>query len=313
MLTYSEHFTATHTKNLPCMFSVIGCVGAANVEHYTTNAPRHMELVFNNLEPRVRDLEQQRIAATAAAGISGAVGGLHVTCATDLGETPVKIRALEADTRLCIQCYEELRNKLKQTQAEVAQLTSALEQTNKNLILTQSTIIGLEERLRAQETMTQTGTLIWRVTSVRDKVAEAKAGRNTSIYSPSFYTHVNGYKMCARLYLNGDGLGRNTHLSVFFVMMRGNYDSLLRWPFRQKVTFLLLDQSQTEDKENIIDAFKPDPNSNSFKRPTSDMNIASGIPLFCPLTKVFSTESNYIKDDTLFLKMIVDSRDLVDI
>ncbi len=68
--------------------------------------------------------------------------------------------------------------------------------------------------------------------------------------------------MCARLYLNGDGMGKGTHLSLFFVVMKGNYDALLTWPFRQKVTLMLMDQN---NHEHIIDAFRPDPNSSSFR------------------------------------------------
>lgn len=41
--------------------------------------------------------------------------------------------------------------------------------------------------------------------------------------------------MCLRIYLNGDGTGRGTHLSLFFVVMKGPHDALLRWPFNQKV------------------------------------------------------------------------------
>uniref|UniRef100_A0A8C6XGE7 TNF receptor-associated factor n=1 Tax=Naja naja TaxID=35670 RepID=A0A8C6XGE7_NAJNA len=52
---------------------------------------------------------------------------------------------------------------------------------------------------------------------------------------PAFYTSKYGYKMCLRIYLNGDGTGRGTHLSLFFVVMKGPNDSLLRWPFNQKV------------------------------------------------------------------------------
>jgi hypothetical protein len=37
------------------------------------------------------------------------------------------------------------------------------------------------------------------------------------------------------LYLNGDGSGKKTHLSLFIVIMRGEYDALLPWPFRNKV------------------------------------------------------------------------------
>lgn len=116
--------------------------------------------------------------------------------------------------------------------------------------------------------------------------------------------------MCVRVYLNGDGNGRNTHLSLFFVILRGEFDALLRWPFRQKVTFVLIDQAASESKENVYDAFRPDPNSSSFKRPTSDMNIASGLPIFCPLGKLMSSDHEYIKDNTLFIKTIVDINDL---
>lgn len=53
--------------------------------------------------------------------------------------------------------------------------------------------------------------------------------------SSGFYSSKYGYKMCLRLYLNGDGTGRGTHLSLFFVVMRGRCDALLKWPFSQKV------------------------------------------------------------------------------
>lgn len=52
---------------------------------------------------------------------------------------------------------------------------------------------------------------------------------------PAFYTSKYGYKMCLRIYLNGDGTGRGSHLSLFFVVMRGLSDALLKWPFNQKV------------------------------------------------------------------------------
>ena len=56
-----------------------------------------------------------------------------------------------------------------------------------------------------------------------------------SLYSTPFYTCRHGYKMCARIYLNGDGLGKGTHLSFFFVIMCGPFDSVLTWPFNQRV------------------------------------------------------------------------------
>lgn len=48
--------------------------------------------------------------------------------------------------------------------------------------------------------------------------------------------------MCLRIYLNGDGTGRGTHLSLFFVVMRGHSDALLKWPFNQKVMLIRIRQ-----------------------------------------------------------------------
>lgn len=108
--------------------------------------------------------------------------------------------------------------------------------------------------------------------------------------------------MCARIYLNGDGQGRGTYISLFFVVMRGEYDAMLQWPFPSKITMKLLAQ---EGDAHIIEAFRPDPNSSSFRRPSSEMNIASGVPLFANQERVSS--GPYIKNDCIFVKVIVDT------
>lgn len=66
-----------------------------------------------------------------------------------------------------------------------------------------------------------------------------------------------------------------------------------------QVTLMLMDQGPL--KKHLGDAFKPDPNSSSFRRPVVEMNIASGCPLFVSQS-VLETGS-YIKDDTIFIKV----------
>jgi len=56
--------------------------------------------------------------------------------------------------------------------------------------------------------------------------------------------------MFVRAYLDGDGSGKSTHLSLFFVLARGNFDALLRWPFNQRVTMTLLDQVRQSASHN---------------------------------------------------------------
>ncbi|XP_035671213.1 TNF receptor-associated factor 3-like [Branchiostoma floridae] len=165
----------------------------------------------------------------------------------------------------------------------------------------------MDLRFQILETASFDGTLLWKIKDYTRRKHDATTGRTLSLYSQPFYTSRNGYKMCARVYLNGDGMGKGTHMSLFFVVMRGDYDALLPWPFRQKVTLMLLDQDQ--GRRHLSDTFRPDPTSSSFKRPTSDMNIASGCPLF--VSQAVVEGSPYLKDDTIFIKVIVETSDLV--
>ena len=145
------------------------------------------------------------------------------------------------------------------------------------------------------------GTFIWKIPEVQRRRGEARSGRTVSLYSAPFYTGRHGYKMCLRLYMDGDGSGKGTHLSFFLTLMRGEYDALLTWPFRQTVTLMLLDQDRQKD---IFQSFRPDPSSSSFQRPINEMNVASGCPKFAPLSIL--DNPSYVKDDTMFLKYQVD-------
>ena len=122
---------------------------------------------------------------------------------------------------------------------------------------------------------------LWKISDVEQHKQDAIAGRITSLYSPPFYTAKNGYKMCIRVYLNGDGMGHKTHLSLYFVLMKGEFDALLKWPFENKVSLILVDQNH---RKHLVQTFKPTPESSSFQRPISDMNVASGCPQFCKLS-----------------------------
>ena len=155
--------------------------------------------------------------------------------------------------------------------------------------------------LLALPTCTYNGCYIWRIPEIERHRRNAIDDRVTSIYSPPFYTDRNGYKMCMRAYLNGDGMGYKTHLSLFFVLMKGEFDSLLNWPFEYKITFILLNQAHGKDIEKI---FKPSVESNSFQRPLSYMNVASGCPQFAKLTVL--SDDDYVTGDVMFIKCIVD-------
>ena len=65
---------------------------------------------------------------------------------------------------------------------------------------------------------------------------------------------------------------------------------------------LSLDQNH---RKHIVQTFKPTPESSSFQRPQSDMNVASGCPQFTKLSTL--DDDNYVKDDVMYIKCIVDT------
>ena len=198
-----------------------------------------------------------------------------------------------------------VKRKLDTNQASVRRQGRRIESIEHTLALKNVTLAYLEKFVRQQEFSSYDGQLLWKISDYARRRNDAVTGQQVSFYSPRFYTSRRGYKMCARLYLNGDGTSLGTHISIFFVVMRGHYDALLRRPFRRKVTFMLLDQ---DNVEHVIHDFRPEPTSSSFQRPRRETSIASGCPMFCSLAGL--NNHAYVRDDTMFLKIIVDTSDL---
>ncbi|NXA81419.1 TRAF1 factor, partial [Thryothorus ludovicianus] len=313
-----SHSTSSANKD-GCCFSEVGCAFRGSKEkmkeHEKSAVGAHMLLLLQHM----RQLQ----------------GTLCSTARAAQGFPPQPELSLKNEFVLQQLVREkvisELENKLHVFENIVAVLNKEVESSNLEILafrrqseLDQNIIRGLElkiaelhrclsqkdvglsslhKSLLFSEQASYDGIFLWKITEVGRKLQDSVTGRTVSLYSPAFYTAKYGYKVCLRVYLNGDGAGKGTHMSLFFVVMKGDYDALLPWPFRHKVTFMLLDQN---NREHIIDAFRPDLTSASFQRPVNDMNVASGCPTFLPLAKLQSPKHAYVKEDTLFLKCIVE-------
>jgi hypothetical protein len=76
---------------------------------------------------------------------------------------------------------------------------------------------------------------------------------------------MSGYHMRLAVYPNGIDDGANTHMSLFIYLMKGNYDSILSWPFRggvevilhyggdQKVSCIINPPSNSEFRSRVLD------------------------------------------------------------
>ena len=164
--------------------------------------------------------------------------------------------------------------------------------------------LELELHFQASLFTTYDGMFLFRIPGVRENI---RVARNSDAYicSAPFYTGKNGYKMCIMVYLNGYGTGYKTHLSIFFVIMKGEYDPLLQWPFESKVSLILVDQGR---KKDLVQTFNPDPQSSSFQKPKTDMNDPKRFDEFATLSVLDDT--SYVKDDVMFIKVIVDTSNI---
>ena len=143
------------------------------------------------------------------------------------------------------------------------------------------------------------GKLTWKISDISLKLELARTDpAHVILYSPVFYTSQTGYKIRVKLYPAGDGIGKGTHMSIYFQIMKGPYDGLLTWPFKHRVSFELLDQYRLE---NVMDSFRPNPLLSSFKRPGNQPNSSPGCPLFVSLLDL--NKHGYLRDDTMFIRV----------
>ena len=144
----------------------------------------------------------------------------------------------------------------------------------------------------------------WRLDGFSEVLRKAKSGKEASIESAPFCRYGYKFKLCIEP--NGSGTGKNTHISVFLMIMKSEYDAILSWPFHKKVTFALVDQQENvNDRENIVLSFTSDPKRENFMRPVKEENTGFGLYKFISHKKL--RERRYIVDDTIFIQIGITS------
>ena len=156
--------------------------------------------------------------------------------------------------------------------------------------------------LQTLQATSYNGKYIWKIPDITRRRRDAVMGKTVSLYSAPFYTDRFGYRMCLRVYLDGDGSGKGRYISFFLIIMKGEYDALLEWPFQLTVTLTMINQ---KGSGNIVQSFKPNPSSVSFQRPKTDMNVDSGCPKFAALSVLDNPE--FIVDDVAFFQCVVNN------
>lgn len=181
---------------------------------------------------------------------------------------------------------------------------------------TQKVTRRLEEKVEAlqnqlekkgyKERVSNTTRFVWKINKFSDILKRAKAGLKGKLESDPFYTDTYGYKL--KLFLNPNGCwpnGWDTHMSVSIIVMKGEYDAILPWPFRNKVTITLIDQEEDPIKrQDVVYCVVPVKERN-FARPQKEENTGYGYPEFVSHEELRSRR--YLVEDSLFLQVDVGS------
>ena len=136
-------------------------------------------------------------------------------------------QAMDNKIETLIRQNSELSSEINRVKSEtVVKAESAIQHLQEGFA--EMTLALSVETLRATS---YNGVYTWKIPEIRRCRHEARTGQAVSLYSPPFYTSRDGYKLCLSLYLNGDGPARGSHLAFYITLMRGEFDSICKWPF----------------------------------------------------------------------------------
>ena len=208
---------------------------------------------------------------------------------------------------------------LDETRAQLSRLTQDQLANNKE---SREATRKLEEELRAlqRQMVMKVSTdedggntrFIWKITSFSECSRQAKEGVKNKIESNPFYTGCYGYKLKVIAYPCHIFVRPDPFLSISIVLMEGEYDDMLPWPFSKKITFTIIDQNEDlKERQNYTGYLCPSKQQfpgqvrEIFSERPGGNKMALEVMLWHFISyKVLKTRQ-YIVNDTLFLQVDV--------
>ena len=124
------------------------------------------------------------------------------------------------------------------------------------------------------------------------------ANRLNMNFSPSFYTSVNGYKVCARVNVSHKN---SDFLSLVLHLCKSENNDTLDWPFEGRISFLLVHPE--DPSKSISEVAQSLPNLEAFQKPV-DHNVNRKSYGFTEFVSLKHLE-NFVKDDCVVIRIDV--------
>ena len=201
--------------------------------------------------------------------------------------------------------------KLNSTQVQLNEQRVLLDETRVDLAETKAKLSLLSSPDGSKKSF------IWKV-KFSESFSQAKGGIREKIESDPFYTGSYGYKLKVfATYTKEIPRGRRRYFfppggldfSIGVILMEGEYDDILPWPFSNKITFTLIDHNKDlEKRKNYIDYLSPRKNKaqNIFsRRPGKNMmTVESEIRRFILLNAL--ERSRFAVNGALFIQVDIE-------
>ena len=232
------------------------------VHYHLQMVMRRLNEVLNSNHQTVKNHEMPRIQMD------------HVDQAlTHIDSRMNELTRQTGDNMMEVQC---MKSEIQSRNVVTEEAIGKLQHAGKEL---QDYYTDLALSIQSLQATNYNGFYVWKIPDLTRRRRDAVLGKTVSLYSAPFFTSRHGYKICLRVYLNGDGSGRGSHVSFFLTIMKGEYDPLLPWPYRQTTTI-------------------------SFQMTQTEMNVASGCPQFCPQRMLENPSYRYKVDEDAQKKML---------
>ena len=125
-------------------------------------------------------------------------------------------------------------------------------------------------------------------------------------YSPPFTTSPHGYKFCLKMYANGYGSGKGSHITITAVIMKGQRDSSLKWPFTGTIIVEIL--NWLENKEHCKRTISIDKSDKINRVSKGEYGKDHGLFKFVPHSSLSynpTTNTLYLHEDCICFRVQV--------
>ena len=247
----SDHMTKCSLRPMNCSFVKVGCSHEellhgelAKKKHIADNIHHHLLLV-----------------AQLNAQISAECRSFHSKCTKTIKENNEAISSqrktlsqLKSAVKSLEDCLPETQQKNYSLRQELARMTiclTELKKKDKQMMNTGTSCKAATDQIQAFAIPKTLGIscppVVFTINYFRKRMAT-----NDRWFSPPFYTHVGGYRMCFSVYPNGCGhTAHGKYVSVYLHVMTGEFDDHLNWPFPGAiVTLTAICQRRIRNRSN---------------------------------------------------------------